>query len=411
VTWYIDAIDPRGGRAIAVQRLSDLVNGSRLEENAAVAFIGAPLFEPQIIGSRSVGLSMSRLGHSQLGLFVEGEEVPFDSVDAVAEFVRRSYVRGSGGDGGGESGVPPLPAAPDRGDDGFDSEGIRGFEGDEKNDVVARVMGYFKFYADASIKWELGKSLQPERFSSAGYVALEGDNLGIQRLARGALRALREVVRRCPRSSGSSEYLNWCQTLNRAMYIITTLNLWERMRRELRGPPHDVGRWLLPERAAPVPVPYQWFIDQMVLPDGNQPYWTWHLYLSSFQFFHDSQDPVADLARMPVASKHLAGVPEDARNLLSMLSVLTATPADLLNVYAHKKPDDNEARAELVLFAAAYLNLGNERPPPGLDDATSAVLLRRLLSRTELWLSANFPRRVFAPVVESVISSCSSLVA
>lgn len=410
MTWYIDAIDPRGGRAIAAQRSSDLVKGSRLEENAAVAFIGPPLFEPETLGSRSVGLSMSRLGHSQLGLFVEGEEVPFDSLETVAEFVRRTYVRGSGGDGGGESGVPPLPVAPDRGDDGFDSDGIRRFEGDGRSDVVAHLLNFFSFYAEVSLKLELGESRQPERFSSAVYGGTKAEHVDIQRLARGALRALREVVRRSPRKSGTSEYLNWRQTLGRAMCMITALGLWGHMRRELRGTPGDVRRWLLPESDAQVPEPYQWYIDELMQVDGNQP-WTWYLHLNSLEFFHDSPDPVTVLAGMPVASKYLAHAPEGARSLLSILSLMTATPADLLTVSRYENAEVNEARAELVLFAAAYLNTGNERPSPGLDDATLAVFLRRLLSRTELWLSANFPRRVFAPKVEAIIASCSSLAA
>jgi hypothetical protein len=410
VTWYIDAIDPRGGRAVAAQRSSDLVRGSRLEENAAVAFIGAPLFEPEFIGSRSLGLSMSRLGHSQLGLFLEDEEVPFDSLDAVAEFVRRSYVRGSGGDGAGEGGVPPLPAAPDRGDDGFDSDGIREFESDEKHDVVARVLNFSAFIEHLTNELKLGESRQPERFSSADYNELKASHLGIQRLTRGAVRTLREVVRRCPRFPRSAEYLNWCRTLDRVIYMISALGLWAQIRREIRGSPGDARRWLMTEPDELAPRTYRRIIDLLVeVDDTSESRVRWRPY--AFEFLHYSQDPVADLASVPVASKYLANVPQDGRNLLSILSLMTATPGDLLTVNGYGNAHVNEARAELALFAAAYLNLGNERPNPRLEDVTMFMFLGRLLSRTEQWLSANFPRRVFAPEVENVIVSCSLIAA
>ena len=192
------------------------------------------------------------------------------------------------------------------------------------------------------------------------------------------------------------------------MYIISALGLWAHMRREIRGAADNVRRWLLTAPDTLAPMPYRWFIELLLeVDDTNHSRVTWRPY--GLEFFNHSQDPVTDLASVPVASRHLAEVPEDARNLLAILSLMTATPGDLLTVNGYGHSDVYEARAELAFFAAAYLNLGTKRPSSGLDDATLAVFLRRLVSRTELWLSADFPRRVFAPKVESIIGSCSSL--
>jgi hypothetical protein len=109
-SWQFDALDPRGGIAFASWRsfsLTDEENGLR---EAPCVRIGAPFFFPESVATRALARAANR-GSFQLGLFIEGQEVRFATLDAVIEFVRRVYLRSGGGDGldGGAAPVPPRP--------------------------------------------------------------------------------------------------------------------------------------------------------------------------------------------------------------------------------------------------------------------------------------------------------------
>ena len=109
----IDALDPRGGIAFASRRAFSLSDESHALREAPCVWIAPPAFQPEPIVSRMMSWAAER-GAFQLGVFQEGEELTFATLDAVTEFVRRVYLRSGGGDGldGGGPPVPPIPPEP-----------------------------------------------------------------------------------------------------------------------------------------------------------------------------------------------------------------------------------------------------------------------------------------------------------
>jgi hypothetical protein len=113
--WYIDAMDGRSGLAFASYRMADLI-GAAVEwpDLSAMAwFIAAPDFQPEPVSSRAIGFAAAQRG-LQLGLSLNGEtEVPFPSLEALTDYVRRLFIAGGGGDGA--AGVDPALGGPPEG--------------------------------------------------------------------------------------------------------------------------------------------------------------------------------------------------------------------------------------------------------------------------------------------------------
>ena len=110
--WYIDAWDPRGGRAFISWRPTDIGDVPRLDYPAT--YVCPPHFQPEHLSSRSIALAATH-GMFQLGLFDEEAEVAFVSLDEAVSFVRRGY--GSGGATPIPGGSSP-PRAPEGGEGG-----------------------------------------------------------------------------------------------------------------------------------------------------------------------------------------------------------------------------------------------------------------------------------------------------
>ncbi|MFN5997177.1 MAG: hypothetical protein ACK47C_00610 [Paracoccaceae bacterium] len=124
--WYIDALDDRSGLAFASYRMSDLIGAAKdwPDLSAMAWFIAAPDFQPEPVSSRAIGFAAAQRG-LQLGLSLNGEtEVSFPSLEALADYVRRLFISGGGGDGA--AGVDPALGGPPEG--GGEPEGE--FEGE-----------------------------------------------------------------------------------------------------------------------------------------------------------------------------------------------------------------------------------------------------------------------------------------
>src|SRR6516165_10117031 len=86
--WRIDAWDSLAGRAFLCRRLPDGQDAPQLDQS--VVFVTPPFFQPEPLASRAPGLAATR-GTFQAALFVDGEEVGFDTLDDAIAFIRRGY--------------------------------------------------------------------------------------------------------------------------------------------------------------------------------------------------------------------------------------------------------------------------------------------------------------------------------
>lgn len=414
MTWYIDALDPRAGVAFATQRDTDLASDIPSGDGPTV-FIGPPSFTPESVATRSVGFAMARY-QGQLGLFGDDDkELPFNSLAAIAEFVRRVYLGGAAGDGAGENGgsAPPPTPAPEGGEPPPNFEGLGGMErGDKSTDPVAAwlaLAGEMRTKSrDLTESWEPTKSRGLTPDSSSPVDALPplsptaSAEAGVRRLARGALRVLRELYRRRPgQSARAANRLQWLTSLNRFAVIATRMGLWLLMRSEFKDNSNASRTWVFGRHTAPTDHELEYVI-RMLLLDGTPGtrLWRWAL-----NVIESATDPFEDLAMLPVPPDTVPFVMPDGQNLQSLLSAVVAIPNQILN-----RSSLGEERAELALFAAAYLNLGGECLPIWMEQSDIIdYFADQLVIRAHAWFAQNSPKIVYAEEIESLISHTSKI--
>lgn len=112
--WRIDAMDGVGGLAFVSWRAMDLIDGQANLDLPSYA-ITAPDFRPEPLSSRAIGFAATRRGF-QLGVWSDGEELSFATLEAVSQFVMRVYVASAGR--GGTGGATPRPEGGGRGGGG-----------------------------------------------------------------------------------------------------------------------------------------------------------------------------------------------------------------------------------------------------------------------------------------------------
>jgi hypothetical protein len=218
MAWYIDAIDVRAGFAFAAKRDSDL--RSKVLRDAPSAFIGPPNFFPEPVDGRSSAFALARR-QAQLGFFLDKEEVPFRSIEAVAEFVGRVYLRGSGGNGPGEDGVPPLPGPEGEGGEPPALPTMGTYDLDPVNELI-ELAGTFRTRS-SNIGRGAGESAPVLRLTPPAAAASS------DRLVRAALRLLYEIVRGRPRGGDNVAAASWHQTPVRFMHMVFRLELARRI--------------------------------------------------------------------------------------------------------------------------------------------------------------------------------------
>jgi hypothetical protein len=387
VTWYIDAIDARGGMAVTSERPNNLDTIGKCAEYP-VAFISGPQFEPEFIASRGIGLSLARQGHAQLGLFVDQSELKFESLFAVAEFVRRAYLGGASGDGGDESGVPQLPMP--EGDGGEREDRIRNLEMGELSadfdsalDPVSLMHDGAREAYKVSTSLKIGQSQEIHFTFTNPATAPKAADPRIERLVRGVVRIAHELMRRNP-PAGEAVSLDGLEATDRLLEFMRVTNLW-------------------PRYFTPIST-FSGFEHTQTLinflnryPKVLEEHWHRSRWLAS-------SDPVTDLARLPVPTD--CAVPPGAnQSLLQLLSAVTAKPHELIT----NENAFHVGRSELVLLAAAWLNLGSDTASAYWPEKASKAFLVRLCSRAEQWLAGNFPRLMFPPDVEGLIAGSARL--
>lgn len=237
LAWRIDALDARGGLAFLSYREPDLSN-SKTDLDLPGVFVGAPEFQPQSISSRAAALAAGRRAF-QLGLFIGGEEVGFDGIESVIEFVRRGYLRGGGGDsaGPGPGGPPPppglgpdLPPFPEipTGEEGPTGEGAsisQSFLNDvEKFGLLS--LGLKLPSVAAPVDYWTGDGGPAGRTESAlsgrrATWSFDGPHI----LARASLLLISEMLRRLPIDSSEGDFTDWLGKANSLGIAIGRLRL------------------------------------------------------------------------------------------------------------------------------------------------------------------------------------------
>jgi len=400
--WFIDAIDARGGLAMATQRSGEYKLDALADAGASV-FISPPAFVPEYVASRSVGFALTR-SRGQAGLFYRGGEVPFDSLAAVAEFVRRSYLRGAGGDGTGENGGSAPPPSPDGGEPGEPPDGLRGIEsGGESGggtDPAAALLIVAGINSGRSKRLKMGMSHQGENLSRPVSTASRAD-VRRRRLARGALRILRELIRRRPK--GQPNKLHWVTILEKLLLVLTRMALWSVMFEEFHNNRDAAVTWMFGSNYHPVEQFEKYLYRFFFEGPGISPFYRSDMWWAGY-----TTDMFDDLAAFPVPPRTVPFAAKDGQNLQALLAAAAATPEQLL----HTSDNTLEQEcAELAIFAAACLNLGGEYSPGFWypDDDNCAEFADRLTSRAQTWLGDNIPRFVYSTGVENLIVQASAL--
>jgi hypothetical protein len=390
--WYIDAIDVRGGLAVATQRMSDLkLDG--LTQAGPSAFISPPAFVPEFV-ERSTGFALSR-ARGQAGLFHGENEVPFDTLAALAEFVRRSFLRGAGGDGTGENGgsTPPPPPSPDGDKEAGRLQLLEG--GEEFSDLAMDLLNLARGNSRRSENLEMVRG-QSARGEALAPPDSKGKDLRPKRLARGALRVLRELVRRRPNQQPDN--LHWSMALEKLIHGFMLMGLFPLLHKEFEN--GKGAAWIFGGGYQPVTD-----LDHDIYRYFNQPdrrdFWYWRDFMLG-----SMTDAFDDLAVFPVPPHTVQFAPKDGQNLQAILSAAIATPNQMLS---ENKKLEEEERAELVIFAAAYINLGGERFISRRPYNYYVEFCDHLVVKAQTWLGSNVPKYVYATDVENLIAGASSV--
>ncbi len=385
--WYIDSLDGLSGLAFASFRRADLRDDMPALDLPAW-YVAAPNFSPEAVSSRSIALAASRAGF-QYGLLLGEAEVPFPTLTALAEFVRRLYLSGGGGDGVG--GVGPAAPLPPEGGEPPPEEVAP--ERESFDGALSGILAYLESFT-ARVA-ELGRAegaLQSEAIASPFDVALPSaaprqDFYAHRLLLHAASILLEDLFQTMPERDDRA-FVDWADAATRLIEAIQRMGLGEdayrqwRRTSEQRGRPIDGAAWIFREG----------------LLDYGPPYW---------RLGRDSFDPVDDLARWPLPRFLLRGAPDigHLRSVKDFLLTAAGSPPLLL------ESSGRHDRIALVIFAAAYLeNRHLALPNPYLDpphrDAAHAVLVERGLA----WLADQFPTHVYSRDLEELFIDAGRMV-
>ena len=387
-----------------------------LDEGTTV-FFEPPDFVDVRIASSAAGHASARAAF-QLGLYESPEtEVAFPDLDAVREFVRRLYLRSSGDSAppGGEGPPPPLPDQP-QGPDAPEFSRLEVTESDPSH--LLGEFGKAFLGASAKVKGVAERFERPLNLSKGKALVLDRTRNAL-RLTRAAVRLLWELKRRAPVTRrNEDDWLLWTRSAATLARGLDRLQLWPLLERNHGGIIGGIASYLLS-------------------PIGSEIYLLRHLMLAGwvsdriwprvFDEWSSGSDPAGSwqasrpfdtLDALPVPRSTVEGLipgrSSEATSLRHLLLAATAKPQLLVSPDA---PDaDNEARTELLYFAACWLasfaEPGRQASYPDElrlpESVTGSVALAerhlaRISSVTLDWLPRNLPSWVFAPQYEDMI--------
>jgi hypothetical protein len=419
IAWYIDALDVRGGLAQATFRNDDLCHAEGLEVAGgggvpdsvlgSIAFFAPPAFVPELAATRGVGFALARQ-QAQAGVFLRGNELGFDSLAAVAEFVRRVYLSGGGGDGADENGGTAPPPSPEGGRRPTEAR-MTDLEGGGTTDPVNALFRFTGDYLKLAHNTKAGTSTPPPPPPTLPVAAGAGVDVRGRRLVRGALRVLREINRRRPNGNVTPDVLHWLTTLDHFAAIAMRMGLWPLFHDEFRDG-KTMADWLY----NPPPGKKRDEIDAIILHFPFDPRRMGRYYpdYPGYPFPFPSASLASDLfdilARFPVLPEVVPFAVPSGQNLQALLAKVTAVP---LEMFQTDDRESQEERAELALFAASCLNLGTDQCPDFwyLDQKICRQFVDHLADLSLTWLSSSLPKFIYAFEVESVIAGASKVLA
>lgn len=415
--WFIEALDPRGGLAFATLRNFTLLDHQNGFSEAPCLFMAAPAFQTVPVASRALAWSAARASF-QIGLFHDGQEVKFDSVGEIREFVRRTYLRSGGGsehDGGG-SPLPPLPRdwegdAPPSSPEfpeapserrSKDGHTIDAFQALTRFHMLA-TKGPWQTH-DTLALWGGGTD------DTTTTVTAAAQPVG-RALIRAANILMRDMLRRLQPLRNIDDVAVWRKSAESLGRALSCLNLWPWLVRQIFYP-KDL---LDPQNYAAASVRNlmnkirEWRPHSFAVlfgPDPDTPTTTgaW------------STDPLPELARIPLPPAFagtVTGTPPDALSLAHFLNAAVGAPQTLLDGH----PRGYDALC-LLLFAAARVVTGNAAAQPTSLwwHRTSPLLheiqehqLEELGTAAWRWLAQSLPHVAFPPALERHIVAASAL--
>lgn len=439
--WRIDTLDARGGLAFASCRGEDGAEGSSAGGEPHCIFVGAPDFRPEPVANRSIALAAGR-GAFQTGLFLGGAEVPFPTATAVAEFVRRAYLRSGGGDGadgGGGEGPAPRPEGPPdllRLEFGVEEARLRS----AISDAIAKFQKLSSSLKLGEIKTFNDWPSAPDRYRPSASdrtdrkAEMAGVSDGPSMLASAALRLIYEMVKRLPSGKDPHALARWQRDAYRLGDLLAYLDLWP----ILRSAPHYRTLASLAEGLArtnydlPIlgiiknHIPAEWqndailfvlFVNGPALDDDEA---DGFFYLEFERYDGAARarrtvDPIGDLSRIPLPQDFEKFIGSELRDGASLYHALTAFIGSPPNA------TDNSALIDVILFASACIvgpdgaqslsSTGDWLPLGGRQNISKMrrAAVQELVDDAWNWLREHLPNIVFAPSVEKAIESAAGL--
>jgi len=413
--WYIDALDARAGMALATYRETDL-NENSVDLGKPAVFIGPPFFQGESVASRAIGFAATR-GSFQLGVFLDGEEIGFETLQGVSEFIRRVYVSSGGGDT--DSGISPAPVVPNPEGGGAEFRRLP----PEEVAIAREMLNFVSSIAEdiASISQRShasSRKKQVNRRESTYNVTLQDTLKSFsdldELLSYGMAVLIEEMIGRLP--FGQNEVGAWMRTMMTLGQMLSRLGLYD----ALAHTP-DFDRLL--RRATDLEDRHRLFNGYVnefdaALPVmlGLGPYTPWHprfgpMYLVGWHPAPGNFDPLDALSSFPlpsIAAKHV-GLNPDTANVRDLLSVFLANPT-VLEGESGSQPPESTMLAAFVLLASMLI-VSSGQASLGPIDATrmSRVLRQDLLKSAVAWMDAQMPSYVFHSDVEKYIRGASQV--
>jgi len=410
--WYIDALDARAGMGFATYRDADLDDGA-LDLGKPAVFISPPFFQGESVASRAIGFAATR-GSFQYGLFVDGEEVGFASIQGVCEFIRRAYVSSAGGDT--DSGASPAPIVPNPEPEGGElpAMAIHSPESPFVRDFLKFAMFINTTVGTISRSNELSTRKDP-RFGPL--TERLGSLTGIEDLlGYGAAILIDEMMRRAPND-----------TRMRGTWIRSTMKLGQLL--------SEMGllHWLfrssafhaLSKLAEAVEARFRLFdahprspgeVLGMIL--GFSRFYSEYLkygpppFLSTIHGIRTASDPMDDLSSfaIPAVGAKYVGLNPTTASARDLLSVILADPSLLLGRQTGRSQSEPDMIVAITLLSSIRItSIGRASVAPIDGTTVAGALLQDLVKEAMVWMDSQMPAFLFHADVEKCIRGASQL--